>query len=104
MKKKIAIALYLITILICGWIIINYVKYVDISSNKTDWYVMDAKHKVSERTDINNYEKELLKNQIDQNRKNEKNIAKHRFSNSISCFCFDCHTTSLVSFYFPNPK
>jgi len=66
MKKKIAIALYLITILICGWIIINYVKYVDISSNKTDWYVMDAKHKVSERTDINNYEKELLKNQIDQ--------------------------------------
>jgi hypothetical protein len=63
MKKKIAIVLYLITILICEWIIINYVKYLDTASNKTDWYVMDAKHKVSERTDINNYEKELLQNQ-----------------------------------------
>ncbi|AZI32028.1 hypothetical protein [Kaistella carnis] len=104
MKKKIAIALSLMTILICGWIIIDYVKYLDIASNKTDWYVMDAKHKISERTDINNYEKELLKNQIDQNRKNEKNISNIAFQTQIVAFVLIVIQLVLLVFIFLMPN
>lgn len=76
MKKKVAIILSLITIFICSWFIVENVKYLDIASNKTDWYVMDAKNKISKIADIDSSEKKLLQNIIDNNRKNEKNFQR----------------------------
>ncbi len=86
MKKKISILLAFISIFICGWSVIDNIKHLDIASNKTDWYVMDAKNKISERNDIDNCEKKLLQNQIDLNRKNEKNISNIAFQTQILAF------------------
>ena len=86
MNKIIALALSLITILICGWLIIDNVKHLDIASNKTDWYAMDAKNKIHARTDIDNCEKNLLQNQIDQKRKNERHNSQIAFQTQLVAF------------------
>ena len=38
MKKTIALSLSIITIIICGWMILKNIDHLDIASNKTDWY------------------------------------------------------------------
>ncbi len=38
MKKTIAIYLSIITIIICGWFVINSIDLLDIASNKNDTY------------------------------------------------------------------
>lgn len=73
--KKIALALSLFSILLCSWLIIEYVQYLDIASNKTDWHVADAKNKISERTDIDLCEKRILQNTIDINRANDRDLS-----------------------------
>ena len=83
MKKKIAILLCVFTIIICGWLIFDNLKHLDIASNKTEWYVMDAKRKINERIDIDEFEKKELVNQIDFNRKEQINISNNAFQTQI---------------------
>ncbi|MDR6969541.1 uncharacterized protein YxeA [Flavobacterium arsenatis] len=104
MKKTIAITLTLMTIVVCGWMFIDYVKHLDIASNKTDWYVMDAKHKINERTDIDDCEKKLLTNQIDLNRSNEKRISNFAFQTQIMLLAIIIIQIILLVFIVMMPK
>ena len=72
MKKIIALSLSIITIIICGWLILKNIDHLDIASNKTDWYAMDSKRKIDERIDIDFCEKQVAKAKIDQTRANDK--------------------------------
>ena len=86
MKKAAAIILASITILICGWLIFSKIAALDIPTNKNDWYAMDRKRKVDERTDIDLCEKQILKTQIDSIRANERQIAETAFETQLFAF------------------
>lgn len=79
MKKKVALSLSIITIIICGWLIVDQIKLLDIVPNYTDTYASLDKKKIDERTDIGENEKIILRNQIDQNRANKKNQSNEAF-------------------------
>ena len=79
MKKIIALSLSIITIIICGWLILVNIDHLDIASNKTDWYAMDGKRKIDERTDIDFCEKQVLKSEIDCSRKNDRRESEIAF-------------------------
>ncbi|UIR56784.1 hypothetical protein LZQ00_02960 [Sphingobacterium sp. SRCM116780] len=81
MKKIIALSLSLITIVICGWLIIKQLHLLDIPPNKNDTYAMWEKQEIDARTDIDTCEKKVLKNQIDLKRKNERYISDIVFEN-----------------------
>ena len=83
MKKKIVLALLLITTVISGWQIINKLDLLDIPSNKNDHYAAFEKRKIESRTDINDCEKELLKSEIDINRKNTKHNSTIAYNTQI---------------------
>ena len=86
MKKKIVLALLLITTVISGWLIINQLDLLDIPSNKNDHYAAFEKRKIDSRTDINDCEKELLKSEIDINRKNTKQNSIIAYNTQIIAF------------------
>lgn len=69
MKKNIALSLSFITIIICGWTIVNNLQFLDIPSNKNEWYAMDAKNKINKRSDIDECGKKILTMEIDAKRK-----------------------------------
>jgi len=72
MKKVIALSLSIITIIICGWLILKNIDHLDIAYNKVDTYIMWEKQKIDKRTDIDFCEKQLLKNDLDCRRKNDR--------------------------------
>lgn len=86
MKKKVAIFLSIITIVICGWLIINRLNLLDIPSNKNDTYASFEKQKINNRTDINECEKDILKNAIDFERENKRQISVISYQTQITAF------------------
>lgn len=83
MKKTIAISLSIITIIFCGWMIVNRLEKLDIIPNYTDTYASENKRKIDERTDIDDCEKKLLRNQVDQNRATFREISDEAFHTKI---------------------
>ena len=86
MKKKIAIFLSLLTITICGWIIVDRLQYLDIPQNKNEWYAMNEKSKINTRTDIDQCEKNLLTNKIDQQRAIKVYVSGIAFQTQVIAF------------------
>ncbi|RKE88299.1 hypothetical protein [Epilithonimonas arachidiradicis] len=86
MKKLIAVSLCIITMIICGFLIVKKLDSLDIASNKTDWYVMDSIRKIEERTDIDDCEKKILKKEIQTKRQNEKDKSGIAFETQIYAF------------------
>ncbi len=67
-KKYVALALSIIILVICGWLIAEQFQYLDIASNKTDLYVMQAKRNINNRTDLDDCEKQLQIIQLEHQR------------------------------------
>ena len=86
MKKRIATFLSVITITICGWLIIDRLDLLDIPSNKNDTYASFEKRKIDNRTDITEFEKKLLKKEIDFKREKEKEISAIGYQTQIISF------------------
>lgn len=84
--KKIAIFLSVITIFICGWLIINRLNFLDIPSNKNDAYASFEKRKIDDRIDINECEKDILKNEIDFDRQKKRQISAIAYQTQIISF------------------
>lgn len=103
-EKTIAISLSIITIIICRGSITDTLKYLDIISNQTDWYVMDAKRKVNERIDIEDSKKKLLTSQIDLSRSNEKCSSNSAVSGIGFCSFHDYSSNNLLIFIIMMPK
>ncbi len=72
MKKIIAISLCIVTIVFCGWLILENIDNLDIPSNKNDQIAMWEKQRINKRTDIDLCEKQVLKKVIDLERKNKR--------------------------------
>jgi len=75
MKKIIALVLSVLTIVICVWLTINRLDLLDIPSNKNDTVALFEKQKINKRTDIDECEKKILTNQIDFERKKQRQIS-----------------------------
>lgn len=86
MKKKIAIFLALLTIITCGWLIIDRLQYLDIPQNKNEWYAMNEKRKINARTDIDQCEKTVLTDRIDQQRANKVYFSGIAFQTQVIAF------------------
>lgn len=86
MKKTIAIILSIITITICSWQIINQLDFLDIPSNKNEQYASFRKKQIDNRLDINACKKELLKSEIDIERKNKKELSNIAFKTQFTTF------------------
>lgn len=98
MKKTVAISLCIITIIICGYLIVQKIDSLDIASNKTDWYVMDAIRKIEKRTDIDDCEKKVLKKEVQVKRQNEKDNSGIAFETQI--FAFGIMLIQLILIFF----
>lgn len=59
--------------------IVSLMSSLDIPSNKNDQYAAFQKWKISERTDINDCEKELLYKEIDRGRENDRERSAFAF-------------------------
>ncbi len=104
MKKNIALSLSFITIIICGWIIVNGLQFLDIPSNKNEWYAKDAKNKINERSDIDECEKKILTNKIDQERTQKKYISEIAIQTQMISFVIIIIQLLLLLFIFLIPK
>lgn len=104
MKKIIALSLSIITIIICGWFILKNIDHLDIASNKTDWYAMDSKRKIDERTDIDFCEKQILKDRIDQSRNNSRIQSNMAFETQVFAFIIIIIQLILLVFIFMMPS
>lgn len=82
-KKSIVIVLAAMTILICGWLILGLMSSLDIPSNKNDQFASEQKWQVDQRNDIDSCEKQIIKNQIDLKRANERQISGRVFQTQI---------------------
>lgn len=78
-KKSIVIVLAVVTILTCGWLTLSLVDSLDIPSNKNDQFASEQKWQVDQRSDIDSCEKQMIKNQIDLKRVNERQISGMAF-------------------------
>jgi len=65
---------------------------------------MDAKNKINERSDIDECEKKILTNKIDQNRTNAKYISQIAFQTQIISFVIIIIQLILFVFIFLIPK
>ena len=75
--KKIGVCfLSAFTIAICCWYIIEQIDLLDIVSTKNDQYSAFQKREISERNDIDECEKEILKSQIDFKRQKTREISR----------------------------
>lgn len=86
MKKIIALSLSISTIIFCGWMIISKLGKLDIVPNYTDTFASEEKRKIVERTDIDDCEKKILINQVDQNRTKFREISNEAFQTQIILF------------------
>ncbi len=59
---------------------------LDIPSNKNDTYASFEKQKINNRTDINECEKDILKNAIDFERENKRQISVISYQTQITAF------------------
>jgi len=84
--KKIATIFSLITIIICGWIIIDRLDSLDIASNKNDTYASIQKQEIDKRIDLNICEKEIEKNKIDNNRQNFRYNSEVAYQTQVIAF------------------
>lgn len=84
--KKIAIIFSLITIFICGWLIIDKLDSLDIASNKNDTYANIQKQEIDKRTDINSCQKKIEKNKIDNKRQNFRNASEVAYQTQVILF------------------
>ncbi|WP_158655600.1 hypothetical protein [Sphingobacterium sp. HMA12] len=82
-KKSIVIVLAVVTILACGWLILSLMDSLDIPSNKNDQFASEQKWRVDQRTDMDSCEKQIIKNQIDLKRVNERQISGRAFQTQI---------------------
>lgn len=82
-KKSIVIVLAAMTIIICGWLILGLMSSLDIPSNKNDQFASEQKWKVDQRSDIDSCEKQIIKNQIDLKRVNERKISERAFQTQL---------------------
>lgn len=82
-KKSVVIVLGAMTILICGWLILGLVSSLDIPSNKNDQFASEQKWQVDQRNDIDSCAKQIIKNQIDLKRANERQISGKAFQTQI---------------------
>jgi len=82
-KKSVVIVLAAMTILICGWLILGLVSSLDIPSNKNDQFASEQKWRVDQRSDIDSCEKQIIKNQIDLKRANERQVSGRAFQTQI---------------------
>ncbi|WP_139350999.1 hypothetical protein [Sphingobacterium sp. CZ-UAM] len=82
-KKSIVIVLAVMTIIICGWLILGLTSSLDIPSNKNDQFASEQKWQVDQRSDIDSCEKQLIKNQIDLKRVNERQISERAFQTQL---------------------
>jgi peptidoglycan hydrolase CwlO-like protein len=76
MKKTIVFILSISTIIISCWYFTKQLNYLDIVSTKNDQYSSFQKREIENRNDINDCQKEILKNQVDLKRTNKKEISK----------------------------
>jgi len=82
-KKSVVIVLAAMTILICGWLILGLMSSLDIPSNKNDQFASEQKWRVDQRSDIDSCKKQIIKNQIDLKRANERQISGRAFQTQI---------------------
>jgi len=82
-KKSVVIVLAAMTILICGWLILGLMSSLDIPSNKNDQFASEQKWRVDQRSDIDSCEKQIIKNQIDLKRANERQVSGRAFQTQI---------------------
>jgi len=82
-KKSVVIVLAAVTILTCGWLILGLMSSLDIPSNKNDQFASEQKWRVDQRSDIDSCEKQIIKNQIDLKRANERQISGRAFQTQI---------------------
>lgn len=82
-KKSIVIVLAAVTILICGWLILGLMSSLDIPPNKNDQFASEQKWRVDQRSDIDSCEKQIIKNQIDLKRVNERQVSGRAFQTQI---------------------
>lgn len=61
-------------------------QYLDIPSNKNDSYAIYVKREIADRTDIDDCEKRVLQNQIDQQRKNDRQISEISLKTQFTLF------------------
>lgn len=104
MKKIIPLSLSIITIIICGWLILKNIDHLDIAYNKTDWYAMDSKRKIDERIDIDFCEKQILKDRIDQSRNNARIESNMAFETQVFAFIIIIIQLILLVFIFMIPN
>lgn len=71
-KKYIGVFLSVITIIVCGWLVVSRIDFLDIPSNKNDQYAMFEKTQIMAREDIGNCEKQLLINKVEDRRARTK--------------------------------
>lgn len=82
-KKSIVIVLAAMTILTCGWLIVSLMDSLDIPSNKNDQFASEQKWQVDQRGDIDSCEKQIIKNQIDLKRANERQNSGRAFQTQV---------------------
>ena len=82
-KKSVVIVLAAVTILTCGWLILGLMSSLDIPSNKNDQFASEQKWQVDQRNDIDSCAKQIIKNQIDLKRANERQISGKAFQTQI---------------------
>lgn len=82
-KKSIVIVLAVATILTCCWLILGLMSSLDIPSNKNDQFASEQKWEVDQRSDIDSCDKQIMKNQIDLKRADERQISERAFQTQI---------------------
>lgn len=82
-KKSIVIVLAVATILTCCWLILGLMSSLDIPSNKNDQFASEQKWEVDQRSDIDSCDKQIMKNQIDLKRADERQISERAFHTQI---------------------
>ncbi|PIE50233.1 MAG: hypothetical protein CSA38_04055 [Flavobacteriales bacterium] len=85
-KKYIGLLLSITTIVICGWLIGNRLRFLDIPANKNDSSAMWTKNDIRKRTDIDECEKKLLIHKIDERRARKRYFSAVAFQTQIIAF------------------
>ncbi len=83
-KKYISLVLSIITIIICCWLIVDRLKFLDVPSNKNDTYAMWEKKEILERTDIDECEKKVLIERVEQQRERKRHYSAIAFQTQIT--------------------
>lgn len=104
MKKIIAIILSVITIVVCGWLIVDRLDYLDIPSNKNDQNAAFQKQMIINRSDIDECEKTKLCSNIDFRREKERALSSLAFTGMFIAFVIILIQLVLLVFIFMMPR